>query len=98
MTEEAVQAIAQILTIEQHEEDEGYDEAGGAERLDDWAQPGDGGKSGDLLAGPDHRLSCRPGWRLGCSEIALQLRQGRLEFLNRAARLDAAHIEDLGAN
>jgi hypothetical protein len=82
MTEQAVQPIAQILAIEQHEQDERHHETGRAERLDHRAEPSNRGKSGDRLARHDHRLSRCSGCGPRCSEIALQLRQGRLEFLN----------------
>ena len=100
MAEEADQAVAQILTLEQHEQDERDHEAGRAERFDQRPQPGDRARRP-----PSPTVVTTSGWVDGARRSVRRAR-GRpasaaivcSSFWTRSARSDAADVVNLRAD
>ena len=95
MTDETNQPIAEILPLEQHEQDEHDHESCGTGRLHERTHPAEGREAGQRLARNHDRLRHRAPGSVVDANVLLDLIERGLQPLDGAAAARPAHVPDL---
>ena len=102
VSDQANQASAQVVTLQQHEDDQHQDEAAGGDRPDDGPQPcGEAPPVGHLFGahddGPGRGTPGRLA-RIWLLDLGLDVVEGRLHLLDRSTLAGLTHVGDLLAD
>jgi hypothetical protein len=82
MTQQSDHPVAQVSSLEQHEDDHRQHEPRGAQRTDDWTEPREARETRDLLRGDDDGPRDRSSGRLRFFKIGLDVFDRILQLLD----------------
>src|SRR6188474_1674119 len=95
MTQQSDHPVAQVASLEQHEDDHRQHESRGAQRTDDWTEPREARETRDLFRGDDDGPRDRASGHLRCSKVRLDVFDRVLQLLDGSPFARTTYVGDL---